>query len=46
MAEYRSGELMALSDARDALWVDMGDLDRFDLTDAAREIIREGFVMR
>lgn len=46
MAEYRSGELKALSDARDALWVDMGDLDRFDLTDAAREIIREGFVMR
>jgi 8-oxo-dGTP diphosphatase len=42
-AEYRGGSLAALTDALDARWVERGDLDRYDLTDAAREIIEEGF---
>jgi ADP-ribose pyrophosphatase YjhB (NUDIX family) len=42
-AEYRSGSLAALTDALDARWVEGGDLDRYALTDAAKEVIEEGF---
>ena len=42
-AEYRGGSIAALTDALDARWVERGDLDRYALTDAAREIIEEGF---
>ena len=42
-AEYRDGSLAALTDALDARWVEQGDLDRYNLTDAAREIVEEGF---
>ena len=42
-AEYRGGSLAALTDVLDARWVERGDLGRYALTDAAREIIEEGF---
>lgn len=42
-AEYRGGSIAALTDALDARWVERGDLGRYALTDAAREIIEEGF---
>jgi hypothetical protein len=35
------GKLQAGGDAEDVCWVDSGDLDRFELTEAASRIIRK-----
>ena len=42
-ARYVEGELRALTDALDARWIEIDTLDRCELTDAARRIIREGY---
>jgi len=41
LAEYVGGELTVASDITDARWVTPDELDRFDVTPAAAELIRK-----
>jgi len=43
LCRWKSGKLKPDSDVLDARWVSPRDLDRYDLTEKAREVIQEAF---